>query len=773
MTSPRKFICIHGHFYQPPRENAWLETIESQPSAAPFHDWNARINFECYAPNVAARVLNDAQFITDVSNNYERISFNFGPTLLSWLAEKDPITYRGIIEADRRSVERFGGHGSAIAQVYNHLIMPLANERDRHSQIRWGIVDFAARFGRQPEGMWLAETAVDTPTLEALVDQGIKYTILAPRQAKAVRHGNKGHWYGVSENSVDTRRPYRYTLPSGRFIDLFFYDGSVSRAVAFEGLLNDGKFLADKLMHTLDNSDEVQLAHIATDGESYGHHHKKGEMALASCLDHIDKNPHFQLTNYGQFLELHPPKWECQIHENSSWSCVHGVERWRSNCGCHTGGQSGWNQTWRAPLRAALDFARDQLIEVFASEGSQVFHDPWAARDAYIQVILNRHPDHVDRFLKEHSSLTHIDTAARVRMLRLLEMQRHAMLMYTSCGWFFNEVSGIETLQILQYALRALHLGKILTGVDHHPTFERMLEQTSSNVHENAAIAYRTAVKPAMVGLQRVAMHYAASSLFLDKPEKVDLFTYRAISGEFIRLRAGNQRLAVGLTKIYNNLTSSSSTFSFGCLYLGQQNVIGAITDQPLETDFETIAEKLEKRLRSGDLSYLLKGIQKYFGEESFSLWHLFRDEKEKILLDITRNSLSIAANSFSEVYYDNYQLMSSMQENNLPLPAPYEAAISFTLRRRAMGVLQESPLDIRRFERIVADYRHWAHQWSAGTLAALKKAAEERVFQELQEGILEPNHLEKALQLLRLLKEIDVSPNLWQSQNIFISALR
>jgi len=245
MSSPRKYICIHGHFYQPPRENAWLETIESQPSAAPFHDWNARINFECYAPNVSARVLNDADFIKEVSNNYERISFNFGPTLFSWLAEKDPTTYLGILEADRRSVERFGGHGSAIGQVYNHLIMPLANERDKHTQINWGVEDFTARFGRHPEGMWLAETAVDTPTLEALVDKGIKYTVLAPRQAKAVRHGSNGHWYGVSENSIDTRRAYRCQLPSGRSIDLFFYDGSVSRAVAFEGLLNDGQFLAD------------------------------------------------------------------------------------------------------------------------------------------------------------------------------------------------------------------------------------------------------------------------------------------------------------------------------------------------------------------------------------------------------------------------------------------------------------------------------------------------------------------------------------------------
>ncbi len=772
MSTKRKYICIHGHFYQPPRENAWLETIESQPSAAPFHDWNDRINFECYASNAAARVLNQEQLIRAISNNYERISFNFGPTLLSWLAAEDPETYSRILAADRGSRKRFGGHGSAVAQVYNHLIMPLANERDRHSQIIWGIADFEYRFGRKPEGMWLGETAANTPTLEALVDHGITYTILAPRQAKAVRHLGAAEWHTVNENTLDTRRAYRCNLPSGRFIDIFFYDGMVARAVAFEGLLNDGKLLANKLMATLDQDPSVQIAQIATDGESYGHHHRKGEMALAACLNHIEENPHFELTNYGQFLELNPPEWACEIHENSSWSCVHGVERWRSNCGCHTGGEAHWNQQWRAPLRACLDFVREQCGRVFEGLGADLFTDPWKARDAYISVVLHKNKAQRSAFLLEQTTHKQLSHAQEIQMLRLLEMQRHCMLMYTSCGWFFNEVSGIETLQILQYALRALHLLEVLTGTNHEPTFRSMLENTPSNIHRNAVASYVQHVIPAKVGLQRVAMHYAASTLFEEEPEKLDLFTYAAKSEQFTRLRAGNQRLSIGCTTFTNTLTSSSTAFAFACLYIGQQSVIGHITSELPPQEHSIIVADLEKRMREGDLAYLLSGLREYFGDETFSLWHLFRDEKHRILNMISEQSLVIASKSFSNVYYENYQLMSSLQDNNLALPAAYVAAIAFTLRRRLLSCLRIAPLDLRRLQRIVADCEHWNHEWERSTSAELGKATEEAVLREMKLGLAEPLRLVQCLELLRLAKRVKLQPNYWQTQNVFLQAL-
>ncbi|PHI21642.1 glycoside hydrolase [Lewinellaceae bacterium SD302] len=769
----KKFVCIHGHFYQPPRENAWLETIESQPSAAPFHDWNERINFECYAPNAVARVLNDEQRITSIANNYARISFNFGPTLLSWLEANDPTTYQRILQADLDSRERFGGHGSAVAQVYNHLIMPLANERDRYTQIRWGIADFERRFNRRPEGMWLAETAADTATLLAMKKQGIKYTILAPRQGRSVRKAGEEHWHDIHEGNLNTRRAYRCPLPDGEHIDVFFYDGMVSRAVAFEGLLNDGRFLADKLINSLEHeSDEVQLANIATDGESYGHHHKKGEMALASCLNHIDDHPDFELTNYGEFLELHPPQYECRIHDNSSWSCVHGVERWRSNCGCHTGGEAGWNQSWRGPLREALDFVREKGIQLFEDRGAEVLNDPWAARNDYIDLVLERSPENVSAFVASHFQRETVSDDDLTLGLRLLEMQRHAMLMYTSCGWFFNEVSGIETLQILQYALRALHLIEVISGEDHTAAFEKLLEQTPSNKDANAAVSYRHHVKPAKVGLKRVAMHFAAASLFEEEPEEVELFTYRGASQEFERLRAGSQRLAIGRTTIQNSLTFSESTYSFVCLYLGQQNVIGYLTKEDLPLEYAAVEEELSQRFRQSELAYMLHGMRKYFGDDSFSIYHLFHDEKAAILEMITQQSLDRAAQSFSDVYYDNYQLMSSMRENQLRLPRAYVSTIAFTMQRRVYEALTASVLDLRRLSRIEADFLHWGHEWSPETKDQLELYAEERVYEEIMLLTDNPFRDTVVLSLLSFLKAVGLEPNLWKSQNVFVRYL-
>lgn len=397
MMVPKKYICIHGHFYQPPRENAWLEHIELQDSAAPFHDWNERINFECYAPNATARRIDPSGKIVDIVNNYKYLSFNFGPTLLSWMEKEDKETYRAIIDADIESRKIYKGHGSAIAQVYNHLIMPLANQRDKITQVIWGIEDFEYRFGRKPTGMWLAETACDIETLEILAEQDIVYTILAPNQAAAFRKTGSETWQTTAENGINTRRPYLIQLPSGRRMALFFYDGQVAQGVAFEGLLNDGHLLADRLLNAFDDSDETQLVHIATDGESYGHHHNKGEMALAACFHKLLQAPDVELTNYAAFLAQYPPSYEVKIHENSSWSCVHGVERWRSNCGCRAGGNDWWTQEWRAPLRNLLNELRDRMIPIFESEASSYLKDPWKARDEYIAIINNRTEKNIDQ----------------------------------------------------------------------------------------------------------------------------------------------------------------------------------------------------------------------------------------------------------------------------------------------------------------------------------------------------------------------------------------
>ncbi|HZJ02136.1 MAG TPA: DUF3536 domain-containing protein, partial [Thermoleophilia bacterium] len=381
----KRYICVHGHFYQPPRENPWLEAIELQDSAYPYHDWNERITAECYETNGVARILNDAGKIESIVNNYARMSFNFGPTLLQWMEDRAPEAYAAVLEADRLSLERFGGHGSAMAQAYNHLIMPLANERDRRTQIIWGIRDFEDRFGRAPKGMWLPETAVDLPTLELLAEFAIDFTILAPRQAHRVRPLGAGEddWADVTGGEIDPTRAYRQQLPSGKQISLFFYDGPISQAIAFEGLLNRGDLLANRLLGAFNSErDWTQLVHIATDGETYGHHHRNGEMALAWALARIEKEDDVELANYGSYLEVNPPEYEVEIYEDSSWSCIHGVERWRADCGCNTGGHPGWTQAWRGPLRDALDWIRDEIAPHYEEQAGLLLKDPWAARNA-------------------------------------------------------------------------------------------------------------------------------------------------------------------------------------------------------------------------------------------------------------------------------------------------------------------------------------------------------------------------------------------------------
>lgn len=484
MTASR-FVCIHGHFYQPPRENPWLGVIERQESAAPFHDWNERITAECYAPNAAAPVLDHEGRVAKVVNNYARMSFNFGPTLLSWICGAAPRTYEAILEAERESRTRFSGHGSALAQVYNHMILPLANERDRETQVIWGIRDFEWRFARSPEGMWLPETAVDVGTLEVLARHGIRFTILAPHQARRIRPLDGGEWEDVSGGRIDPTRPYLAVLPEGRRIALFFYDGLVSRGIAFEGLAADGERLVERLVAAFSEARPwPQLVHVATDGETYGHHQRGGEIALATALEAIEARGLARLTNYGEFLDLCPPTHEVEIIPNTSWSCAHGVERWRSDCGCRTGAHPGWTQAWRGPLREALDWLRDEVAPRYEARAGELLRDPWAARNAYIDVLLDRSPDNVARYFREHARRRLTDAEERAA-LNLLELQRHAMLMYTSCGWFFDELSGIEAVQDLQYAGRVIQLARELFGDDSIETvFLERLARARSNIPE-------------------------------------------------------------------------------------------------------------------------------------------------------------------------------------------------------------------------------------------------------------------------------------------------
>jgi alpha-amylase/alpha-mannosidase (GH57 family) len=489
------FLCVHGHFYQPPRENPWTGEIDRQESAAPYHDWNERITAECYAPNADPGPRERAS--GRYPSNYARISFDFGPTLLSWLERKAPAVYRSILEADRDSRERFAGHGSAVAQAYNHMILPLANSRDKRTQVIWGIRDFERRFRRSPEGMWLPETAVDTETLEVLARQSIRFTILSPHQAWRWRADGEPSWDEALPGQIETHRPYEVRLPTGRRIAAFFYDGPLSNAVAFGELQAGGESLARRLAGRFTGGATGELVSIATDGETYGHHHKGGERVLAEALDAIEQTGSLRLTNYAEHLATHPPAYEVQVLENTAWSCVHGLGRWSEDCGCKTGEHPEWNQAWRAPLRSALDWLRDRLAELYEERAGALLTDPWGARDDSIEIWLGAGLEEERRFLERHArgSLT---GAERALALDLLDLQRQAMFMYTSCGWFFDDVGGLEGRQILQYASRAIQIAGHRLGACLEQPFLERLEAAKSNLPErrDARRVYERFVAP-------------------------------------------------------------------------------------------------------------------------------------------------------------------------------------------------------------------------------------------------------------------------------------
>ncbi len=767
-----KYICIHGHFYQPPRENAWLEVIEVQDSAHPYHDWNERISAECYGPNAASRILDQHGVIKNIINNYSKISFNFGPTLLSWMEANDPETYQAILDADKESIIRFVGHGSAIAQVYNHMISPLANSRDKETQIIWGIRDFVHRFNRMPEGMWLAESAVDLESLELLVKHNIKFTILAPRQAKAFRKAG-GAWTETKDVKLDTRISYRCNLPSGNNIMLFFYDGDISQSVAFDGLLYDGKKFADQLLDAFDKTtNEPQLVHIATDGETYGHHHKHGEMALAYCLDYIDRHKHSNLTNYAEYISKFNSVYEVEVFENSSWSCVHGVERWRNDCGCNSGGKAEWNQKWRKPLRENLDWLRDELAVIFEREASLVLENPWTARNEYINVILNRSPENIRKFLKEHC----IKDVQPNQVLRFMEVQRNAMLMYTSCGWFFDEVSGIETTQILQYACRAMQLMSQLSEINLEAEFIRRLHEVPSNIPalENAAFIYAKYVLPSKTNLQRVGMHYAVASIFEEDPESFPVFNYTTSNDVFIRKEAGELKLVLGITNVKSNVTHSEKKFTFAVVYMGKHNIIGNISLDIDEEHFGNLQARMVTAFDEGRLGDVIGLMQIYFGPEKYTIGELFQDEKRKVFNLITRQSMADLEESFRRIYNHDYPLVMALANNEIPIPTAYRTTFEYVLNADLIKCFQSDKINIKTFERITNEITKWRLQ--IDDPGKIERLAGESIFKELKRiGAERENYrrIERLNRLFPLLKQFKLSPLLYKSQNLYFEISR
>ena len=695
-----KYVCVHGHFYQPPRENAWLEDVELQDSAYPYHDWNARITEECYRQNAASRILGPDRKIVDITNNYERISFNFGPTLLYWLESHAPDVYDQILEADKKSRERFSGHGCALAQVYNHMILPLSNTRDKQTQVIWGIQDFTSRFQRAPEGMWLPETAVDLPSLEVLAEHGIKFTILAPRQAKRVRKVGGRRWKDVSEASLDTTIPYVCNLPSGKQIALFFYNGPPSHDIAYGGLLHSGENFAARLMNAFPkDGDGPRLVHVATDGESFGHHHRHGDMALAYCLHHIETDQPAKITIYAEYLEKFPPDQEVEIWENSSWSCAHGVERWKSNCGCAADQNNSGKQQWRAPVRQALDWARDKQIGVYEERLSKYHADPWRLRNEYIQIISDRSPESVERFITKATGRV-LDPDDKITFLKLLEMQRNAMLMYTSCGWFFDNIAGIETIQVLQYAARSMQLCQEVQNWDLAPEFKDMLLNAPANIRPltNGREVYEAYVEPARIDLNRVGAHVALSSVFEESCEEaMEVYCYSATMEDCDRAEAGVQVLTTGRVTIRSEVTFEQHAADMVVFYLGDHNLFAAVRARMGDEEFRQVRQELVQAFRKGDSNEIMRLMNVAFGGKNYSLSHLFKDQQRQILNDLLESTWEEIENSFRHIYEHNYAIMQMICNMNMPLPKALSAPAEFILNEDLCAEIQAEDIDVKR----------------------------------------------------------------------------
>ena len=723
------FVTIHGHFYQPPRESPWLEVIEKEPSASPFHDWNERVASECYRPNAHARIVDGQGKILSIINNYSYMSFNFGPTLFRWLEKNFSLAYQRILEGDRESLRRLG-HGNAIGQVYDHIIMPLANERDKETEVLWGIADFEKRFGRKPEALWLPETAVNEATLRILVKHGLRFLILSPFQARRVRHLGATRWTDVSQGRIDPTRPYRVLVKDesgkkepGRFIDLFFYDGAISRDISFGELLKDGNAFHDRLLKAYqDAKKRPQLIHVATDGETYGHHKKFGDMALAYTLHKCLSSPGLELINYGSYLDRFPPSHEVEIDEGpkgegTSWSCPHGVGRWEEDCGCSTGGQEGWNQKWRRPLRDALNFLRDELGPAFEREGAEIFGDPWEARNGYIRVILDRSPESIGRFF-ERFGRPGLKEGQKIRGLQLLEMQRHALRMFASCGWFFNDLSGIETVQVLKYASRAAELAEPFRGPDLEQEFLARISPAMSNLPEmgDGRQIYERLVRPKKVPTERVINHYAISSLSGDGAGEKKVFAYSVKRVHYERLEKGERRVFLGQVEIRSEMILDTKEYLFA-LAPSKGEIFQTWIFEPGEgMNFAALKAMAERALETGD-NEPARVFASVPGNKRYTLRDVFDEERQALLQRLIQKDRDEHRRFYAELFDRTRPSVEPLVAFGLEIPYEIRVAAEVTLSDRLLREVEKLPDDFRKqleqgaVDRLIEEARRYGYE--------------------------------------------------------------
>jgi hypothetical protein len=630
--------------------------------------------------------------------------------------------------------------------------------------------------------MWLSETAADTETLKLLADHGIRFTVLAPHQCKRIRLLVDGEidtpWIDTPNASVNTTRPYLARFLSGESIAIFFYDGPASRAIAFEGLLNSGENFAERLKAGFREDPEPQLVHVATDGESYGHHHKHGEMALAYAMRLLEADKTVKLTNYGSYLSQFPPEYECEIVDNTSWSCAHGVERWRSDCGCN-GGKPGWNQAWRGPLRQGLDELRDAIAPLCEIEGNRLFKDTWAARDGYIEVVLDRSAESADRFFRAHE-LHILSVAERVRALELMEMQRHAQLMYTSCGWFFDDISGIETVQVIAYAARVLQLAQGLFGQaaeSLEPAFLARLAEARSNTPGagTGATIYKDQIRHLELGLEQVAAHYAISSVFSSYADETELFCYRVRRTFYDIYTSGRGRLALGKANIASTITGEQQSFSFAVLHFGDQNITAAV--KVYQDDeariFTAFAAEAAGYVQRALFPEVIRLLDRYYGNVGYSLTSLFRDEQRRIVQLILNSTLLDIETSLTAIYEDHASLLHFLSQAGLPKPPALTLAAGFAINAGLRRVLETDSIDQAMLRSFLSLAKADQVPLETATLSYIADQRMKRAMIELQMSSGSLDMLERALALARTLVELPFDLNLWQAQNIWYEILR
>lgn len=696
--------------------------------------------------------------ISRIVNNYRKLSFNVGPTLHRWLAANHPGVEALIRDADKASLSS-PGSGNAIAQAYHHVILPLASDRDLRTQVRWGISDFRYRYGRLPEGMWLPETAVNLRSLEALAEAGIRFTILCPHQCAAVRPPG-GAWRDMREDSrPDTSRAYRVELPSGRSIAVFFHEDSIARDMAFGTLLDNGDRLAERIAAALPDDGDDRMLVVATDGETFGHHHRFGEMGLARALEVLSGKSGLSLESPGAFLRAHPPKWEARVRENTSWSCVHGVERWRSDCGCRTGGEPGWHQRWRSPLREALDRLRDGLDEKFEKHCRDLGLDPWELRDGAVDLLLG--PDQAAGWIREN--LGTLDEENRTSALCLLESQRLRMAMYTSCAWFFNDVAGLEARLVMGFALRALELGGGGAASPLGKRFVSDLETARGNRQDLPD--GRTVFEKRVLARSRKLQDIAASAAILGT--QGTFYAFDVENGTQV-LNGGELALRFGGIAVTDRRTGLSWSGSAAVLSAG-----GLDDTCRLAPSGRKGSENLRQAFYRSSLGDLARLLMREYPLGPWGIDSLPPEQRDSLAAERSSRAEKDCLQKATEILEDNRRLIVQLNAVGAPLPPFMASAASFSMQEAMDEAVSNTPgalsllRDDSALETILEDAHSMGLKPELALLAPRLAGEIEKLFEEAaRDRSAVP--LEKALQAMERAGKMEIELPLVPLQESF-----